>query len=104
MRTAVLTLLAVEIAVGGAEGQAAVADQSGRRAILPREREIALARSAAPPAISDSATIYVLGENGWEIAVQSSNGVAWHVNRYWVASLEPHCYDAEAALRGLAGR
>lgn len=97
MRAALLTLLAVGVAVGAAIGQAAGAGQSGRRALLPPEREIALARSAAPPAISDSATIYVLGENNWKIAVQGSNGVACHVNRSWVASLEPHCFDAEAA-------
>jgi hypothetical protein len=97
MRTALLTVLAIGSAVGAVKGQAAVAGQSGRRALLPPAREIALARSAAPPAISDSATIYVLGENSWEIAMKGSNGVACHVNRSWVASLEPHCYDAEAA-------
>lgn len=98
MRAAPLTLLALGFAVAAARGQAVGVGQSGRRALLPREREIALARSAAPPAVSDSATIYVLGASGWEIAVQGSNGVACHVNRSWVASLEPHCYDAEAAV------
>jgi len=97
MRTALLTLLTLGFAVGAAIGQAAGAGQSGRRALLPPAREIALARSAAPPEISDSATIYVLGENNWEIAVRGSNGVACHVNRSWVASLEPHCFDAEGA-------
>jgi hypothetical protein len=97
MRAGSLTLLAMGIAVGAAPGQSEVAGRSGRRALLPRDREIALARSAAPPAISDSATIYVLGDSGWAIAVPGANGVACHVNRSWVASLEPHCYDAEAA-------
>lgn len=101
MRTALLTLLALGFAARAAIGQAAGAGQSGRRALLPHDREIALARSAAPPEISDSATIYVLGENSWEIAVKGSNGVACHVNRSWVASLEPHCYDAEAAATTL---
>jgi hypothetical protein len=97
MRTVLLSLLAGGFAVGAARGQAAGSGQSGRRALLPRAREIALARSAAPPAVSDSATIYVLGDSGWEIAVKGANGVACHVNRSWVASLEPHCFDAEAA-------
>jgi len=97
MRTALSTLLALGCAVGAAIGQAVGAGQAGRRALLPPEREIALARSAAPPEISDSATIYVLSENSWEIAVKGSNGVACHVNRSWVASLEPHCFDVEAA-------
>jgi hypothetical protein len=97
MRSVLLTLLALGFTLGSVRGQAAVAGQSGRRALLPLEREIALARSAAPSEVSDSATIYVLGENNWEIAVRGSNGVACHVNRSWVASLEPHCFDAEAA-------
>ena len=97
MRTALLTLLALGCAGGAARGQGAGTGQSGRRALLPLAREIALARSAAPSEVSDSATIYVLGENNWEIAVKGSNGVACHVNRSWVASLEPHCFDAEAA-------
>lgn len=98
MRAATLTLLVLGFAAVTARGQAVGAGQSGRRTLLPRDREIALARSAAPPAVSDSATIYVLGASGWEIAVQGSNGVACHVNRSWVASLEPQCYDAEAAV------
>jgi hypothetical protein len=97
MRTTSFTLLALGCAAGAARGQAGDAGQSGHRALLPREREIALARSAAPPAVSDSATVYVLGASGWEIAVPGSNGVACHVNRSWVESLEPHCYDAEGA-------
>jgi hypothetical protein len=98
MRIVPLTLLALGSAAIAARGQALLAGQSGRRALLPREREIALARSAAPPAVSDSATIYVLGASGWEIAVHGSNGVACHVNRSWVESLEPHCYDPEGAV------
>jgi hypothetical protein len=96
MRTAVLALFTLGFALNGAIAQAAGAAQSGRRPPLPRDREIALARSAAPPTVSDSATIYVLGDSVWEVAVRGSNGVACHVNRSWIASLEPHCYDAEA--------
>jgi hypothetical protein len=96
MRTAVLALFTLGFALNGAVAQAAGAAQSGRRPPLPRDREIALARSAAPPTVSDSATIYVLGDSVWEVAVRGSNGVACHVNRSWIASLEPHCYDAEA--------
>lgn len=97
MRSATVSLLVLGCAAVAARGQAVGAGQSGRRALLAREREIALARSAAPPAVSDSATIYVLGASGWETAVQGSNGVACHVNRSWVESLEPHCYDPEGA-------
>ena len=69
----------------------------GPRAVLPRDREITLARSAAPASVSDSATIYVLKSGGWEKAVHGANGVACLVGRSWVESLEPQCFDAEAA-------
>jgi len=77
--------------------QGAATGQSGRRRLLPRSEEITLARSAAPPSASDSATIYVLSDSGWQVAVKGTNGVHCHVNRTWVESLEPHCFDAEAA-------
>lgn len=70
--------------------------------MLPLADEIALARSAAPPQVSDSATILVLTPAGWDTAVHGSNGVACHVNRAWVESLEPHCYDAEGAATIMA--
>jgi hypothetical protein len=65
--------------------------------LLPREREIALARSAAPPGVSDSAAIWVLGTQGYELAVPGTNGNACYVGRDWLESLEPHCFDAEGA-------
>lgn len=71
--------------------------QSGRRPLLPRDREIALARSAAPAAVADSAAVYVLTEQGYERAVEGVSGAACYVSRDWLASLEPHCFDAEGA-------
>jgi hypothetical protein len=82
----------VPLAAQGAGG-----GESGPRPLLPAEREIALARSAAPAAISDSATVYVLTARGYEVAVRGSNGAACYVSRDWLRSLEPHCFDAEGA-------
>lgn len=76
--------------------------QRGPRTLLPREREITLARSAAPAAVSDSATIYVLGELEYEVAVRGTNGNACYVSRDWLESLEPHCFDAEGAATVMA--
>ncbi len=96
-----LILLLGLVMSGSAKAQstaaASVPERSGRRAIMPRAREIALAKSAAPPAVSDSATVFVLTDRGWEEAVRGTNGVACHVNRSWLESVEPHCFDAEAA-------
>lgn len=71
--------------------------QTGPRPLLPRAEEIALARSAAPAAVSDSATIYVLGARAYEAAVTGTSGAACYVSRDWIASLEPHCFDPEGA-------
>jgi hypothetical protein len=71
--------------------------QSGHRALLPRDREITLARSAGPAAVTDSATIYILTDRGYEVAVTGASGAACYVSRDWVESLEPHCFDAEGA-------
>jgi hypothetical protein len=90
----ILTLLTIPTLVFG---QSAGAGQSGRRPLLPRDREISLARSAAPAGVSDSATIYLLTDRGYEVALRGSNGVSCIVSRSWAASVEPVCYDQEAA-------
>jgi len=48
-----------------------------------RNAEIALARSAAPNAISSQAEILVLGQNGYETASQGTNGWVCMVERAW---------------------
>jgi hypothetical protein len=50
-----------------------------------RDAEIALARSAAPKAISDDAKILVLGRHGFETAVQGKNGFVCVVERSWMS-------------------
>jgi hypothetical protein len=54
--------------------------------LMPRDAEIALARSAAPPAISDKAEIRVLTRNGFDVAAQGSNGWVCLVERGWTAA------------------
>ncbi len=45
--------------------------------------EIALARSAAPPSISDAAEVLVLGAKGYDVAVKGTNGFVCIVERSW---------------------
>jgi hypothetical protein len=47
--------------------------------------EIAMARSAAPPSVSDRAEIYVLGKQGYYVAAKGSNGFVCFVARSWTA-------------------
>lgn len=49
------------------------------------KEEIALAKSAAPPSISDKAEILVLGAHGYETAVKGTNGFVCLVERSWDA-------------------
>ena len=70
-----------------------------------RDREIAVARSAAPDSISAQATVWVLTRNGYEKAVEGSNGANCLITRGWSAPFDtdlfgwpqliaPVCYDA----------
>lgn len=90
-------ILLLTLMGGQAAGQSAGAGRAGPRELLPREREVALARTAAPPAVSRDATVMVLTERGFETAVQGTNGVTCVVNRSHPRSLEPHCFDAEGS-------
>jgi hypothetical protein len=50
-----------------------------------QDTEIAVARSAAPPALSHDATILVLGQHGYETAVKGTNGFVCVVERSWMS-------------------
>jgi hypothetical protein len=65
--------------------------------LLGEAEEIALAKSAAPAWISDSATIYVLRRGGHVKAREGSNGFSCLVSRDNPESLYPICYDREAS-------
>jgi hypothetical protein len=53
--------------------------------LMPRDSEIALARSAAPANISDRATIKILTKSGYEEAHKGDNGFLCLVMRGWSA-------------------
>ena len=79
--------------------------------IASASEEIALARSAAPAAISGKADILILGDGGYETAVKGENGFACIVERSWAVDFDnaefwnprirgPICYNA-AAMRSV---
>jgi hypothetical protein len=74
---------------------------------MERDAEIALARSAAPESISRDAGVMVLGQHGYETAVQGKNGFVCLVERGWAAGTDdpdfwnpklrgPICFNAAA--------
>ena len=56
--------------------------------ISDRDAEIALARTAAPEAVSRDAKIMILGRHGYETAVEGKNGFVCIVERAWMASFD----------------
>jgi hypothetical protein len=93
----ILILMVVVVGGGPATAQSVAAGRTGPRPLIPREREIALARTAAPAEVSRDATVMVFTEGGFEVAVKGTSGVTCVVNRSHPQSLEPHCFDAEAS-------
>lgn len=80
----------------------------GQYLIPNRAAEIAMARSAAPPSISDHAEVLVLAARGYQVAVHGTNGFVCMVDRAWTSDLddpdymnpsvrEPTCFNAAAA-------
>ena len=63
--------------------------------ILAREREMAMALSAAPEHLRQQAGVYVLEKNGFVKVRESANGFTCIVNRDHPLNLKPTCYDAE---------
>ena len=69
--------------------------------VLPRDREIELATSAAPPDVGAKAAVYVFTSQGYEKARDGENGFTCLVNRdseldgYHV--LKPTCWDTHGS-------
>ena len=70
--------------------------------------EIALARSAAPESISSDAKVLVLGQHGYEAAIEGKNGFVCLVERSWMSPFDsagfwnpkmrgPICFNPAAA-------
>ncbi|MGE0554721.1 MAG: hypothetical protein AB7R55_14935 [Gemmatimonadales bacterium] len=88
----VLSLLSSPLAA-----QTSGAGRPGVRPLLAPDVEIPLARSAAPASVSARASVYVFTDEGFRLADSGSSDVACLVNRSWPTSLEPECFDREAA-------
>jgi hypothetical protein len=71
---------------------------------IPAEQQIQLAMSAAPAEISRHATILVLLSTGYAVARAGTNGFTCLVERQYLETLEPSCYDAEGSATTLQAR
>jgi hypothetical protein len=73
-------------------------------ALLPLDREVALAESAAPADIARQASIFVLQRGGFRIQRQGTNGFTCFVARTDPGELEPICYFDEESSHMLVAR
>jgi hypothetical protein len=101
---------AAQAASAGSPASGVAYPQMGPAAeyLMPdRAVEISLARSAAPAAISGSATVLVLSSKGYETAVNGTNGFTCLVERAWMSPFDspqfwnpklrgPVCYNPAA--------
>ena len=89
---AALALLAPLTILVRAQSQTLAANPGKMRPIdeylMDRDAEIALARSAAPEAISKDASVLVLTRTGWETAIKGTNGFVCLVHRGWTGSID----------------
>jgi hypothetical protein len=81
---------AMAAAIGPEHAQAAASQYTSMAPVAQYmmaspEKEIALAKSAAPPSISDEADILVLSKQGYETAMKGKNGFVCLVERSWDA-------------------
>jgi hypothetical protein len=93
MASRVLALSVVLIAAGQGYAQGPTATYprmapTAQYLMSDQQAEIALARSAAPAAVSADATILVLKEHGYEAAVKGKNGFVCVVERSWMGPVD----------------
>jgi hypothetical protein len=110
-RLVLAAALAFGAAGAGIEGRAATYPAMApleQYMIADRAAEIALARTAAPAAISNDATVMVLGRSGYETAAKGGNGFVCLVERAWMSPFDaaefwnprnrsPICFNPPAA-------
>jgi hypothetical protein len=112
-RTFVLLALFQSASMATASSASAQADPYPAMAplaqyMMPEADEIALARTAAPKAVSDEAAVMVLGKDGYVAAAKGTNGFLCIVERGWAGDSAfadfwnprqraPICFNAAAA-------
>lgn len=71
---------------------------------LSPEEQTRLALSMAPPEVSSRASLYVLTPKGYTQVRTGTNGFSCLVEREFLETVEPVCYDAEGTATTLQAR
>jgi hypothetical protein len=106
-----LTAYAVLVGMALVRGAAAQAPAGvgrpralGPLTALSAEEQTRLALSTAPPEVSGRASVYVLGARGYTQVRTGTNGFSCLVERDFLDTVEPVCYDAEGSATTLPAR
>lgn len=91
------TLAVAILACATGLGAQQVSGPPGPRRLLERAEEIALARSAAPSAVTATARVWYFDRGRYVVADSGHSDVECYVSRSWALALEPQCFDAEGA-------
>ena len=90
-----LSLLAFVLFIGSRGLFAASPESPLVPELYPRDREVALALSAAPEGLRAGAGVWALEQHGFVKVRESTNGFTCIVNRDHPLNQKPTCYDAE---------
>lgn len=93
-RIAVISLFVLTVHVA-ALASALAQSTSQQPSLMERDKEIALALSACPPAVASKAAVYVLEKSGYIKVRDSQNGFTAIVQHVLPTSQDPRCMDAE---------
>jgi hypothetical protein len=106
-RTACAVLVGMALAGGAAAQAPAGVGQPrplGPLTAMSAEEQARLALSTAPPEVSGRASVYVLGARGYTRVRAGSNGFSCLIERDFLDTVEPVCYDAEGSATTLLAR
>jgi hypothetical protein len=96
-RLALIAACGAMLAAAPAYAQPTDKPPVGPAELLPQEREIALALTAAPASVASDVDVYVLRRGGFVKVRSGTSGMSCLVQRDHPKSLYPICYDAEAS-------
>lgn len=89
-----LLALTIQLAVTSFAAAQSVA-YTAQPALMDRQKEVAMALSACPPAIRSNAAVYVLDKDGYIKVRDGQNGFTAIVQHALPTSQDPQCMDAE---------
>lgn len=103
-RTASAVLVGMALARGAAAQAPAEPRPLGPLTAMSAEEQTRLALSTAPPEVTAGASVYVLTATGYRQVRAGTNGFSCLIERDFLDTVEPVCYDAEGSATTMLAR